>query len=447
MSERTETADKALRINLDPLRYGTFAEIGAGQEVARWFFRVGGAAGTVAKTMSAYDMQVSDAIYGECQRYVSRERLAEMLDHEYRLLLERLSESRGDKTAFFVFADTVATRNFKGDNEAHGWIGLRFQHEPKAPPSDCVVHVALSDPTAQRQQESLGVLGVNLLSAAFYPRPTRQENLKSLHDGLSAHSLEIDVLEFSGPAFRPAPGAAEIGAELVAAGLTHAVVMDENGRLDQPSGVLRKHGLLVHRAWWGDEPALEAMFRFGAARLAEEKAGGERGPLGVAEISLPEGEAVDGAAVAERVEVLRRRNGGGAMMLTSFREGHKLVSFLRSRSTEAIALLVGLDALVHMFHEGVSKATEGGVLEAIGRMMLPDTSLYVFPMGAGALRARLEALGIEPGFCTIPAKDKIAVTDIRLASPVGRLLEFLVESGWVRAAEGGANDPAVIVKF
>src|SRR3954470_9537644 len=122
---------KALKINLDMMRYGTFAEIGAGQEVARWFFKVGGAAGTISKSMSAYDMAVSDAIYGRCKRYVSRERLQSMLDYEHRLNMERLRSSRGSSTAFFAFADTVAARNYHGTNECHGWLGVKFQTHPR----------------------------------------------------------------------------------------------------------------------------------------------------------------------------------------------------------------------------------------------------------------------------------------------------------------------------
>ena len=159
---------KALRINLDKRRYGTFAEIGAGQEVVRWFFRVGGAAGTVAKSMSAYDMTVSDAIYGKAERYVCRPRLEAMLEHEHRLNLERLAESRGETTAFFAFADTVSARNYRGTNECHGWMGVRFQSRPHDRDSQIVIHVRMLDAENALQQEALGIVGVNLLYGAFY---------------------------------------------------------------------------------------------------------------------------------------------------------------------------------------------------------------------------------------------------------------------------------------
>src|SRR5688572_26445752 len=166
----TDAHAKALAINLDSLIYGSFAEIGAGQEVARWFLRVGAAAGTVAQTISAYDKEFSDQTYGAGSRYGSRERLLAMLDHEYDLLIRRLGPTRGRDTRFFAFADTVAARNFKGDNEQHGWLGVRFQAEPSAAPSDVLVHVNLMDPAAQLQQEALGLLGVNLIHATLYQR-------------------------------------------------------------------------------------------------------------------------------------------------------------------------------------------------------------------------------------------------------------------------------------
>src|SRR5208283_698635 len=162
------THDKALGINIDAARYGTFAEIGAGQEVARWFFHVGGAAGTVAKTISAYDMAVSDAIYGPTERYVSRQRLQAMLQYEFNLLLQRLDPARGDKTNFFVFADTVATRSFTRQEEGGGWLGIRFQTKPREAPSEIIIHVRMLDKENARQQEALGVIGVNLIHGAFY---------------------------------------------------------------------------------------------------------------------------------------------------------------------------------------------------------------------------------------------------------------------------------------
>ncbi len=164
----TGTRQKALALNLDKTKYGTIAEIGAGQEVARWFFLVGGAAGTVAKSVSAYDMAVSDAMYGPAQRYVSRQRLQAMLEHEFAQLLERLGPAKGDSTAFFAFADTVATRSYTRHDTGRGWMGVRFQARPREAPSDVIVHVNLRDSTAARQQEALGVLGINLIHGTHF---------------------------------------------------------------------------------------------------------------------------------------------------------------------------------------------------------------------------------------------------------------------------------------
>jgi hypothetical protein len=181
-SELLTTNRKALTINLDEPKYGTFAEIGAGQEVARHFFQAGGAAGTVAKSISAYDMKFSDAIYGKPARYVSRERLGLMLEHEYELLIERLKTVRGDRSAFFVFANTVAARNFKGTNECHGWMGIRFQAEPKSIPSDIVMHVRMWDKENVLQQQALGIIGVNLIYGAFYYLIDQDRFIRSLAD-------------------------------------------------------------------------------------------------------------------------------------------------------------------------------------------------------------------------------------------------------------------------
>ena len=196
------THQKALKINLDPVFYGTFAEIGAGQEVARWFFKVGGAAGTISKSMSAYDMAVSDAIYGRCKRYVSRERLQGMLDHEHSLNIERLRMSRGDSTAFFAFANTVAARNYQGTNECHGWMGVKYQTRPQDEDSQITIHVRMLDNENDLQQETLGIVGVNLLYGAFFLYHKPQLLLESLLDNLNTSRIEIDMIEFSGIEFR-----------------------------------------------------------------------------------------------------------------------------------------------------------------------------------------------------------------------------------------------------
>jgi len=220
-----DTLQKALRINLDPRWYGTIAEIGAGQEVARWFFRAGGAAGTVAKSISAYDMAVSDAVYGKSDRYVSKERLQAMLDHEFTLNLERLAESRGDENAFFAFADTVVARSFKGGNECHGWMGVKFQAHVRDEPSQIVLHVRMLDVEASLQQEALGVVGVNLLYGAFFEHHEPNGLVESLLDKLTTGRIEIDMIEMKGIEFRSVDNRL-MALKLVQVGLSGAAMFE-----------------------------------------------------------------------------------------------------------------------------------------------------------------------------------------------------------------------------
>ncbi|MEE8164493.1 MAG: TonB-dependent receptor, partial [Myxococcota bacterium] len=202
MPEPLTTHAKALDLNLDPGRYGSFAEIGAGQEVGRWFFRVGGAAGTIAKTVSAYDKNVSDAIYGTSARYVSSGRLQSMLDHEYDLLVERLDADRGVRSAFFAFADTVTAQNYRGNANCHGWMGIRFQIHARSEPSQIILHARMLDRDTLMQHEALGILGVNLVYGAARLSERPEALLSSLLDNRGARRIEIDMVEFSGAAFR-----------------------------------------------------------------------------------------------------------------------------------------------------------------------------------------------------------------------------------------------------
>src|SRR5579862_1320951 len=191
--DHLDTHQKALRTNLDQTTYGTFAEIGAGQEVARWYFKVGGAAGTIAKTISAYDMTVSDAIYGHADRYVSRQRCDAMLEYEYRRLIERLNDKRGDTTRFFAFADTVAARGYKRVDECHGWMGLRFQAAVHAEPSQVLIHVRMLDTENLQQQEAIGIIGVNLVYGALFLHGDPTNFLGSLMDNLTRDRVEVDM--------------------------------------------------------------------------------------------------------------------------------------------------------------------------------------------------------------------------------------------------------------
>src|SRR5688572_20022702 len=244
--ENVSTHQKALQINLDQTKYGTFSEIGAGQEVARWFFRVGGASGTIAKTISAYDMTISDAIYGHSERYVSRQRLYSMLDHEFGLLSERLKQKRGSTTKFFVFANTCAARSYTRRDETHGWMGVRFQTHPGAEPSDIFIHVRMWDRENLQQQEALGILGVNLIHAALYLFRDPQAVVSALLDNVGSDRVEVDYVKFSGAEF----GAVDnrlLALQLVEHGLTNATMFLPNGELVQPADALYHKCILVER--------------------------------------------------------------------------------------------------------------------------------------------------------------------------------------------------------
>jgi hypothetical protein len=244
--EISSTPQKALRINIDGTRYGTFAEIGAGQEVARWFFQAGGAAGTVAKTISAYDMAVSDAIYGPTQRYVSRQRLQSMLQYEFDLLLQRLDQTRGDKSMFFAFADTVATRSFTRQEEGHGWMGIRFQSRLHEEPSEIIIHVRLLDRLNVWQQEALSIIGVNLIHGAFYFHEKPDKLIRSLLDNLTWERIEVDMIHFAGPAF-PNLDNRLMALELVRQDLTEAAMFTAAGGAVQWAELLHKKPVLIQR--------------------------------------------------------------------------------------------------------------------------------------------------------------------------------------------------------
>ncbi|HXN95708.1 MAG TPA: hypothetical protein VN879_14475, partial [Candidatus Acidoferrales bacterium] len=243
-TEKLDTHHKALTLNLDASAFGSFAEIGAGQEVARWFLVVGGASGTVAKTISAYDKEVSDDLYGSGSRYVSRQRLEAMLDHEWSQLLTQLSKTRGPQTRFFSFVDTVSARNFAGTNEPHGWMGLRFQLQPGGPPNDVLLHINLLDPSNLLQQQAIGILGVNLIYAAFHELQTKESFLEGLAQDIVKERIEIDYVDLRGPGFESWDRRTLL-AHLVYAGLAEAVFFPSKGPSVPPTETLYKKAIVL----------------------------------------------------------------------------------------------------------------------------------------------------------------------------------------------------------
>ncbi len=242
-AERLNTHQKALRINLDPTSYGSFAEIGAGQEVVRWFLVVGGASGTVAKSISAYDKEVSDDLYGSGARYVSGERLQAMLDGEWAQLINQLNKSRGSNTRFFSFVDTISARNYAGTNEPHGWVGLRFQLQPGGQPNDIVLHINLRDPSNALEQEAVGILGVNLIHAVFYQLEAKESFFENIAQDLEKR-IEIDYVEVRGADFE-GWDQRTILAQLVCAGLAEAVCFPCSGPPVPPIEVLHRKATVL----------------------------------------------------------------------------------------------------------------------------------------------------------------------------------------------------------
>ena len=373
------TNKKAFQINLDAKKYGTFAEIGAGQEVARRFFQVGGASGTVAKTMSAYDMTFSDAIYGSTDRYVSRVRLQTMLDREYDLLIERLDKKLGGYRNFFVFADTVAARSFKQRNESHGWLGVRFQTEPRGPSSQIIIHVRLLDETNVAQQEVLGVVGVNLLYGAFY-HDQPEMLISSLQENLTPGRIEVDMIKFSGPAFRDADNRL-MSLQLVSQGLTSAVMFRADGETVQPAEVLHKKAILVERGSFRPVTCATNDMLDGARRVFLKKCGCSEDELSVLmemtlENLLAEGQLNHGDFLA-RVDILGAL--GRTVLVSRFGEYYRLAAYLSRYTNQMIGLVMGVPSVLEIFDERYYLNLEGGILEALGRMFKSGLKLFVYP--------------------------------------------------------------------
>jgi hypothetical protein len=374
------TNRKALQINLDAKKYGTFAEIGAGQEVARRFFTVGGAAGTIAKTMSAYDMTFSDAIYGPTDRYVSRKRLWTMLDHEYDLLVKRLDAKLGGDRTFFVFADTVAARSFKEHNESHGWLGVRFQTEPRGEPSQIIIHVRMLDESNADQQEALGVIGVNLLYGAFYySQPERL--ISSLQENLAAGRIQVDLIKFSGPSFAKIDNRL-INLQLVSQGLTDAVMFTADGEMVQPSEILHKKAILIERGSFRPVTyATNDMLEGARGQFQKEAGCSEKDTVVLMEMTLEnllsEGQ-LNHADFLARVDILGAL--GRTVLISKFGEYYRLAGYLSRYTNRMIGLVMGVPSLIEILDEKYYLNLEGGILEALGRMFKHGLKLYVYPM-------------------------------------------------------------------
>jgi hypothetical protein len=374
---------KALEINLNPNIYGAFAEIGAGQEVARHFFRAGGAAGTIAKSISAYDMTMSDAIYGKetSGRYVCQHRLETMLDIEYKTLVDRLEDSRHPDTTFFVFADTVAAKSYKGTGENHGWIGIRFQHQPKSEPSEVILHVKMLDAENIQQQEALGLIGVNLIHAVYFARHDREQFILSLMDGLTSSRIEIDMIKAMGPALSEMDSRL-LCLELVKNKLCEAVIFDSNGEVLQASDVLYKKNVLVVRG--GYRPPtnlsldmLESGLRLFKSTLPLED---KENIIVIPEISMSQlldRGVVDNEDFLARVDLLGAL--GQKVLISNSDSYSDLNMFFSKYARKNIGFVVASYNLEQLLNPKKYENTKYGLLGSLGTLVEPKTKLFIYP--------------------------------------------------------------------
>ena len=378
----TLTAEqKALQINLDDTIYGSFVEIGAGQEVARNFFKVGSASTTIAKTMSAYDRDFSDAIYGKETdgRYVCKSRLEKILDHEYQLLDERLNRSNHKNTKFFTYADTVSTINYSKTIQGHGWIGLRFQRAADENPSDFIIHVILHDQDAKLQQETIGIIGTNILHACFNEIDPK-EILKRAYDCLEKDQFEIDMVEVIGPAFVNIDNRL-LSLTLVKERMTNAVIFTPNGMNKQPSDILYKKNILTMRGSFRPVTKVNIdMLEKGLERFEATNKVAKKDIQILFEITLSNLKAngeVDEQDFLDRADILCSL--GYTVMISNYRKFYKIIEYLSQFTKLRMGLILGVDNLIEMFEEQYYRNLNGGIMEAFGIIFTRDIKFYLYP--------------------------------------------------------------------
>ncbi len=380
MNHRTlTTKEKALALNLDRNIYGSFAEIGAGQEVAAQFFKAGGASGSVAKTMSAYDMSFSDAIYGKCDRYVCEERLQSMLNKEYGLLTKRLTQ-RASHTNFFVLANTVEALNYQRTNVGHGWVGFRFQLSPMSAPNDCVIHLILRDIDPLQQQQALGIVGVNLMyGCCHFEGP--EKLIRSLLDDLLPGRVEVDTFRITGPNFDHIDNRL-MALRLVKHGLTRLAMFGPEGDVMQPSEALYKRNVLVLRGRFRPPTKVNVdMLESGLAQF-------QHGPdvensivLPLVELTLADlksGDEIDDEDFMQRADILCSM--GQYVIISNYQEHYRLIGFLtRITKGRKIGLVIGISNLARIFDESYYENLNGGIMESFGTLFGSNIKVYIYP--------------------------------------------------------------------
>lgn len=379
-SYRLSTEEKALRINLDRTIYGSFNEIGAGQEVAANFFRAGGSSGTIASTRSAYDMKVSDSIYGKCRRYVSEDRLHTMLEMEYNLLKQQLPE-RTEDTRFFTFCNTVEALNYHKTNQGQGWIGIRFQLTPGSEPNNCVLHVKMHDTRNFWQQEALGVLGVNLLYACYYFHHDTDLFLNSLADRLSRERMEIDMFRLTGPDFEHVDNRL-MALKLVRKGMTDATMFDPTGHVLQPTEALyKKHVLLLRGRFRPPTHVNFDMLKQGQSAFEKENDVEAGNITTLFELTLKDLRAdgeIDEQDFLDRAQLLGML--GQTVMISNFAKYYKVVEYLASLTKGyKIGVILGIYSLETIFEPKYYENLKGGILQAFGTGFGQNVKMYCYP--------------------------------------------------------------------
>ncbi len=376
---------KALEINLDPTIYGSFAEIGGGQEVARNFFQAGGASGTIAKTISAYDKSYSDAVYCKdksAKRYVSRDRLNLMLDAEYAELTGLLQQKRAGKTRFFAFADTVSTLNYHKDNVSHGWMGVRFQLHEGGDYNQVILHVRLLENDNVLQQNTLGILGVNLLYACFYFADRPNAFLQSLMDNLSSDRLAITMIHMSGIELAYVDNRL-LGVQLVKNGMTKAIMFDRYGHVQEPDDMLYKKNILIFRGSFRPVTYVTTdMLKTSFSLFKKDEDYDKNNTLSLCEITLNNlieaDDDFDERDFLDRVDLLNEM--GQHVMVSNFREFYKLVSYLSQFRIIKMRLVIGLDTFKKVMDERYYANLKGGILEALGKLFPENVKVYLYPI-------------------------------------------------------------------
>jgi hypothetical protein len=376
-------SDKALRINLNENIYGTFAEIGAGQETVRHFFRAGGSSGTIAKAMSAYDKDFSDAIYGieDDGRYVTESRLRKMLQHEIELVEQRLKREKHPNKLFFSYANTVATIDFAKQYKGHGWVGIIFQLEPDEAYNEIIIHIRFKETDAKLQQETLGKLGVNLIYGAFYKYNDPKRLLRYLYDHIDKDQLEIDTVNFSGPRFEEVDNRL-MSLQLVKNGMTDAVMFDPTGKNVLPAQVLYKKNILALRGSFRPVTKVNMdMYEKSLQMFLQESKVKRENTLVVFEITLSnlrsDGE-IDERDFLDRAELLCSL--GQTVLISNFQEYFKVVEYFSDYTKERMGLAMGVNNLIDIFDEKYYRHLSGGILEAFGKLFYRDMKVYLYPM-------------------------------------------------------------------